>query len=213
VGVSDSPNGQGQLSPEVEEILVTEVREPLVKGVNRFGAYVLTDELGSVDEQLALTGCPARKPRDYDLFRVRPGNDWRLKTLLVEYRGEDPAVPRGFYLINPRLQRAFGSIGKPHLLLTCITSNGSMFVWPVKITSGFGDSWYKSAVRIAELAETNWVRILGSQGSVYMAAVSKRDHGEPRWQGESLDDLLAMAFDGRIVDELTHPLCHAYEVE
>jgi hypothetical protein len=183
--------------------------------LSRFSAFVLPDDGEGVDEEMLLTTCPARQPRETDLFRVRPNDGeavWRMKTLMVDYRWEDPAVPRGFYLIHPRLARVFSGLGKPYLLLTCVTNHGSMFIWPIRLVEGFGDSWCKSRLRIAAMAETQWVRVLGSQGNGYAAVVSRKDHGEPRWQGANLDELLAIAFDGRIVEELTHPLCQTFEL-
>jgi hypothetical protein len=185
------------------------------KPLGRFQEYVLDDDTGAAEEEMLLTACPARQPRDSDLFRVRPdteGGAWRMKTLIVDYRGEDPAVPRGFYLIHPRLARVFSGLGKPYLLLTCVSTFGSMFIWPIRLVEGFGDSWCKSKLRIATMAETQWVRVPGSQGNGYTAVVSRKDHGEPKWQGDTLDELLAIAFDGRVVEELTHPLCRTFEL-
>jgi hypothetical protein len=111
--------------------------------IHRFSAYVLTDDGEELDEEPLLTVCPARQPRESDLFRVRTedeGPGWRIKTLIVDYRGEDPAVPRGFYLIHPRLARVFGRLGKPHLLLTCVTTHGSMFIWPIHLVGPTGGS-------------------------------------------------------------------------
>jgi hypothetical protein len=185
------------------------------KPLSRFQEYILDDDAEAVGEEMLLTACPARQPRDSDLFRVRPDDGaatWRMKTLIVEYRGEDPAVPRGFYLIHPRLARVFSGLGKPHLLLTCVTTFGSMFIWPIRLTEGFGDSWCKSKLRIAAMAESQWVRVPGSQGNGYIAVVSRKDHGEPKWQGANLDELLAIAFDGRVVEDLNHPLCRTFEL-
>ena len=213
------PEPAGEMTlPEVEEDIFVDAEEstaPQGRPLGRFQDFLLPDDADGIDEEMLLTACPARQPRETDLFRVRPDDGaqvWRMKTRMVEYRGEDPAVPRGFYLVHPRLARVFSGLGKPHLLLTCVTSHGSMFIWPIKLVEGFGDSWCKSRLRIAAMAETQWTRILGSHGNGYTAAVSKKDHGAPKWQGATLDELLEIAFDGRIVEELTHPLCQAFEL-
>jgi hypothetical protein len=204
--------------PEAEEEIFTDSaasEAPQGQPLSRFSAFILADDAEDIDEERLLTTCPARQPRETDLFRVRPDDKeqvWRIKTLIVEYRGEDPAVPRGFYLIHPRLARVFSGLGKPHLLLTCVTNHGSMFIWPIRLVEGFGDSWCKSRLRIAAMAEAQWVRVLGSQGNGYLAVVSRKDHGEPKWQGDTLDELLGITFDGRIVEELTHPLCQTFEL-
>jgi hypothetical protein len=201
---------------EVEVVVETEVAESSpAKPIGKFAEYVLVDDEGDLGEEPLLTTCPARPPKEADLFRVRPdegGAVWRMKTLIVDYRGEDPAVARGFYLIHPRLVRVFAGIGKPHILLTCTTVHGGMFMWPIRLVEGFGDSWCRSKLRIATMAETQWVRVLGAHGNGYLAVVSTKDHGAPRWQGDSLDELLGIAFDGRMVEDLAHPLAQTFEL-
>jgi len=221
-----SRNGQGPdhtsptLAPtvaaDVEVVVEAEAREPSPgKPIGRFSQYVLTDDSEDLGEELLLTTCPARPPKEADLFRVRPDDGehiWRMKTLIVDYRGEDPAVARGYYLIHPRLVRVFSGIGKPHLLFTCVTAHGGMFIWPVRLVEGFGDSWCKSKLRIATMAETQWVRILGAHGNGYTAVVSTKEHGDPKWQGDTLDELLGISFDGRMVEDLAHPLAQTFEL-
>jgi hypothetical protein len=136
-----------------------------------------------------------------------------MEAYIVEYRGDHPAVPRGFYLIHPRLSRAFGSKGKKHLILTCVNMNGSMFLWPIKLTEGFGDSWCKSALILVNTAKVKWIKDFHNVGNGYEASASTREHGNPRWLGESFDQLLELAFDGRMVRDRTHPLCDVLEIE
>jgi hypothetical protein len=177
------------------------------------GAFLDDDEVDLGEVPIVAT-CSVHRPREHDLFRVRPGAEWRRNALLVEYRGEDPAVGRGPFLIHPRLRGHFGAYGKPHLLLTCITSGANLFLWPLKITKGFGDSWFRSAVVIAQQAENTWVRMWSVKGGHgYQAAISKHDHGLPRWRGESFEELAELAFADYLVDSLNHPLCRALEIE
>jgi hypothetical protein len=111
------------------------------------------------------------------------------------------------------LKSAFGKKGRKHLIVTCVNTNGSMFLWPIKVTEGFGDSWYRSALIVVKAAKEKWVKDFASDGNGYTAETSKREHGDPRWLGETLDDLLELAFDGRIVSDRTHPLCLELEIE
>jgi hypothetical protein len=181
---------------------------------SRFSEFVLADdEEGGEDSEPVLTKCPAKKPGEFDIFRVRPEEAWCIETLIVEYRGENKALPRGFYLIHPRLKQAFGKKGRKHLIVTCVNTNGSMFLWPIKVTEGFGDSWYRSALRVVTAAKEKWVKDFASDGNGYTVEASKREHGNPRWLGETLDNLLELAFDGKIVSDRTHPLCAELEIE
>ena len=174
----------------------------------------LTEEELDAGEVNVLTVCTARRPNDHEFFRVRPGETWRCYALLVEYQGEDPTLGRGPFLIHPTLRAKFGTLGRPHLLVMCITSGGTVFLWPIHLVKGFGDTWSKSALHIVGLAEQYWVRKWSVRGSGgYQAAISKHDHGEPQWPEESFEELVALAFGDTFVTALDHPLCRALEID
>jgi hypothetical protein len=172
----------------------------------------LDDDVDLDDEERILSACPCRQPRSSSVFRVRPGREWRAEVLIVQFDEEDPAIPRGKYVIAGELRRAFKRFGRRCLLVTCVTDAGQMFLWDIRITEGFGDSWYKSDLKIAKEAESRWLRFLGKNGNVHEAAVSRQEWGEPKWRGESLLALVHLAFDGRVVDSPNHPLCRRYEI-
>jgi hypothetical protein len=203
------------LSAEVEEALDSEDSEDLEPPRRILCEEDLFLDEGEEfeEEEPILTSCPCRPPRSSDVFRVRPGKAWRAEVFIVDYRGDNAAIPHGNYVIARNLERAFKKFGRKYLILTCVTGMGQMFLWPIKIVQGLGDSWYKSDLRIAKDAETHWLRFLGSDGNAHQAGRSKREWGEPRWQGENLFALVNMAFDERIVSAMSHPLCHQYEIE
>jgi hypothetical protein len=214
----EPPPTNGQPSVDIEEKILDPLTDalPLKDGgkLAEIGAAFLDNDDIELDEVSVIATCTVRRPREHDIFRVRREADWRRNALLIEYRGENTAVGRGPFLIHPRLRGHFGSYGKPHLLLTCITPAASVFIWPIRVTKGFGDSWYKSALVIAKLAEDHWVRMWSVKGgSGYLAAISKRDHGEPAWKGQSFEELAEIAFADCFVASLDHPLCHALEIE
>jgi hypothetical protein len=195
---------------EVEAETLEDTPQASVSGLQR---YALADDYDDEEGELLVTSCPVRRPTGSEWFRCRPGDLWQLKTLIVDFRAEHPALTKGAYLIlGARLQQAFRGIGRPHLLRTCVTESGGLFLWPIRITEGFGESWYKSALRIADRAETAWTQYRGSSGNAYEAKTSTLDRGTPRWRGKDLEELLAVGFDGRLVETAAHPLCRHFEV-
>jgi hypothetical protein len=210
-----SGNGEMQAEPlaEVSSNGTGPVSGSSISKLDQISSFILTDDMVGIDEEAVLTSCGAHRPREHDFFRVRPGGEWRATVLLVDYRGDDPALSRRPYLIHPPLAAKFGGVARAHMIYTCVTTTGTMFLWPIKIVEGFGDSWYKSAIRIAELAQTSWMRLISSKGgSGYLATRSTRDHGDPKWRGESLQELLLLAFGDHLVDALDHPLCQVLEI-
>jgi hypothetical protein len=166
---------------ETEDFDVEEAPPLGELGQNRYSEFVEDGDDDGIDSEPLLVKCPARKPNEYDIFRVRPGKKWQMEVRIVDYRGDDPAVSRGFYLIHPKLRQAFGKKGRKHLVVTCVNNNGAMFLWPIKITEGLGDTWYKSALRIVKLAEEVWIKDFASEGNGYGAKRSLREHGDPKW--------------------------------
>ncbi len=182
--------------------------------LDKISGFILTEDIDGLDEEAVLTTCGAHRPKEHDHFRTRLGAEWKAKMLLVDYRGDDPALSRRLYFIHPTLATKFGGIARAHVIYTCVTTTGTLFLWPIKIVEGFGDSWYKSAIYIAEMAQTSWMRLLsGKGGSRYQATRSIRGHGDPKWRGENLQELLLLAFGDHLVDSLDHTLCHVLEVE
>jgi hypothetical protein len=217
----DNPEQQpsnGQPSVQVEEKILDPLSDSLplrdASKLSTISAAFLDDDAIELDKVNVVSTCTVHKPREHDIFRVHAGIEWRKNALLVEYRGEESTMGRGPFLIHPRLRGNFGSYGKPHLILTCITPAANLFLWPIKITKGFGDSWYKSTLVIAKMAEEHWMRMWSVKGgSGYLAAISKCDHGEPKWKGESFEALAEIAFADYFVTSLDHPLCRALEIE
>jgi hypothetical protein len=164
----ESQPTNGQPSADIEERIVdpSSGSLPLTDAgkLSAIAAAFLDDDSVELDEETVVSTCTVHRPREHDNFRVRPGPEWRRNALLIEYRGEDASIGRGPFLIHPRLRGNFGSYGKPHLIVTCITPAANLFLWPIKITRGFGDSWYKSALVIAKLAEEHWIRMWSVKG-------------------------------------------------
>jgi hypothetical protein len=217
-----SRNGHKPIpEPDVPDVETDTLSEPEAEAqdtatVPRKKLFVDSDE-DLLDESPFLTSCRVQQPPSEIVFRVRPGKAWRAEALVVDYRGDDPRLPRGKYLIVGRMQAKFREFGRKVLLVTCVSSTGEVFLWDVKVTLGFGDSWYKSDLLILKQAETQWVRFIRQAGNAHGGRASKKDHGEPRWPGpevESIYDLALLAFSGeRLVEDESHPLCDIYEIE
>ena len=201
---------------ESDALPASKAESPHASTVSRKKLFIDTDE-DLEDEIPILASCSVHQPPKEIVFRVRPGKSWRAEALIVDFRQEDPQLARGKYLIVGPMQAKFKEFGRKVLLLTCVSSNGQVFLWDINVVRGFGDSWYKSDMVIAQTAETQWTRFLGSQGNAHAMRVSKRDHGEPRWPGEEITDiydLALLAFSAeRMVESMDHPLCDYFEIE
>jgi hypothetical protein len=170
----------------------------------------LEDEVNNTDS------CRVQQPPREIVFRVRKGKEWRAEALIVDFRLEDSRVMRGKYLITGDMIPKFKGFGRRVHLVTCISSTGAVFLWDIKVTIGFGDTWYKSDLAIASKAEEEWTRFTGSDGAAHTSKKSKKNYGEPKWPEDITEiyDLALIAFpEERMVETLSHPLCDVYDIE
>jgi hypothetical protein len=98
---------------------------------------------------------------------------------------------------------------KPALLTVAINRLGVTFIWPVKLVSetGMASDWYETAQTACEMAKKDWVRV-----SADMSLGAYRIHKpeglltEPEWPGKSLNELLSIAFRGKVIENDDHPV-------
>ncbi len=162
----------------------------------------ITDD--DVPTEQVLLSIPVRKPKRQDFFRVRPGDDYTLNTIIyVREHGLDKEV----YLIARELRAVLGEDGDRVRLFTCMSRRDVLFLWPAKLpeADGAGRAWHTSALEIAEEAKKSWVRMVSDRDAgSYAMHVAKGDLGEPTWPDLSLKDLIRLAFKERYIDTPHH---------
>src|SRR5262249_49685572 len=104
-----------------------------------------------------LTTVPVRKPPKEAYVRTHPGEDFRMEAALLNLKEE-----REVYLVHPDLRGALAGEPtiKPHLLVTTITRQGVLMLWPLRLHDQNGrlDNWGRSALEAADMAKGQWVR-------------------------------------------------------
>lgn len=146
---------------------------------------------------------PVRKPGKQDFFRVRPGEDWRLETMVLEIK-ED----RETYLVAPELWPELPGELVPKVLLTTINRQGVIAIWPVRLPGEDGrqDNWSRSALEAADLGQRNWIRLVAnmSLGGYEIYQATRDDLPEPIWPDLSFQEILKIAFQDRFIKTLDH---------
>ena len=146
---------------------------------------------------------PVRKPGKQDFFRVRPGEDWRLETMVLEIK-ED----RETYLVAPELWPELPGELVPKVLLITINRQGVIAIWPVRLPGEDGrqDNWSRSALEAADLGRRNWIRLVGnmSLGGYEIYQATRDDLPEPIWPDLSFQEILKIAFQDRFIKTLDH---------
>jgi hypothetical protein len=160
-----------------------------------------------------LTTVPVRKPKPQTFFRVHPDEKYRINVALLELE-EDGDI----YLVPPPVLAALpehiAALVKEHTLYTCMTRQGTVFLWHVKAVPGKGRAaWATSAREGASHAMKEWARIawnhdLGAYEIVPAEEALKIP--EPVWSNiPPFQELLRIGFRNRIITTVNHPVIDA----
>jgi hypothetical protein len=167
---------------------------------------VSQDYADGLGVEQAVTDVPVSKPSKSQWVRTHPDNGYRIETLILELEEE-----RELYLIAPSLHSAL--ITEPtvsrRLLITSITKQGRLFLWPVKLPAPDGKSniWSETAMEAARRASSAWVRIAADMSfGTYRVWEAKTVLDEPRWPSLEFKEIIKLAFQERRISSLDHPV-------
>jgi hypothetical protein len=164
------------------------------------------DFAATVGVKKALVTVPVRKPDKTWFVQVHPDKSYRIQTAVIDLK-EDREV----YLIDPTLwsELATEATFGPRALFTAVTRQGVVFLWPVRLPSHDGriDEWSASAIEAAKMASGKWVRVVANMHlGAYEVFEATGNLPAPTWPDVPLNELLRIAFKGRFVDTLDHPV-------
>ena len=149
-----------------------------------------------------LTSINVRKPNKQEFFRVRAEEEFRRDLALIEFEEDS-----NFYAVAPELVADLSDVLKPTTLFTAITRQGTPFLIPVRLPGPDGISFpaWDSRRAAVERAMDEWLRVQWNrESSGYDIFVAPALKDEPAWPDMSLNDLLKLAFQGRLIESQDH---------
>jgi hypothetical protein len=148
---------------------------------------------------------PARRPSPQDFVRVHPDPTYRENFGMIELKDD-----REDYLVLPHLVPQLPGEIVFKTIFTAINRQGVVSLWPVRLPSPDDkpNAWWQSAREAAELAMTKWVRMRANMSlGAYDLFTAESDIPDPQWSElEPFQDLLRIAYRGRLVVDLDHPV-------
>jgi len=166
------------------------------------------DFAGNQGVEKPLTTVPVRKPGNQPFFQVHPDPEFRLETGVIELR-EDGET----YLVAPNIRAELHGEVTPKILLTAVTRQGVLFLWPIKLPDSEGrqDAWNASAIEASQMAENRWIRLVANRSlGAYEVIVATGEIPPADWsvatRGKTFAELLRLAFRDRYVNSLNHPV-------
>lgn len=160
-----------------------------------------------------LTTIPVRKPSKETFFRTHPDTAYRFQAVLLELKERSET-----YLVAPSLLTELQgeSTLASKMIIPTMTRQGTLLMWPIKLPSpeGYLDPWNQSALEAADQARTKWVRMVSNKSlGAYEIIIAANYREGARWPEKSLDELIRIAFKGRVIQSVEHPVIQALRGE
>jgi hypothetical protein len=173
-------------------------------------ALRLTQDFGAaVGVKKLRTTVPIKKPAKEWWVRVHPDVAYRLETAVLELKEDNET-----YLVHKSLwsELSMESTFSPRLLVTAITRQNVVFLWPIRLPGADGklDDWNRSALDAVSEAERNWIRIQSNRSlGAYETIIATSTIAEPNWTQlieEPFSKLLEVGFRDRFIKDIDHPV-------
>lgn len=161
-----------------------------------------SEDAGQIGSEEVLAHVSVRRPSANEFVRVNPDTTMSLATSVYI------DAERETYFVAPDVRDALVSGVKPVLLVPTVSQRGLFFIWPVSLGDGTGrrNAWHETAREAMELAKISWVKMVSDMASgCYRIFRAKGKLSEPAFPEKGLDELLRLAFRGRIIDSEDHP--------
>jgi hypothetical protein len=159
----------------------------------------------SLGVKKALLTVPCRKPQKQEWVCIHPDPTFHHPANLFEDKLEKGEM----YLVAPGLDTELQGEVLPYILYTAMTRQGVCFLWPVRLPRDDerASTWHDSARSCAAAAKKGWVRVAANMNlGAYDLYETLADWPEPKWPDVSLAKLITLAFKGRILDSVDHPV-------
>jgi hypothetical protein len=152
-----------------------------------------------------LSTVSVRRPKNNEFVRVDPAKS--LTTIVWEDKDEGET-----YFVDPKIRPLMIAGTSTKMLTLAVNQAGAIFIWPVPVDDEFSrkNSWNESARAGFHQAKTEWVKLVGDRGAgLYRIYVAEGELPPPRWPDKAFTELLALAFNNRLIDREDHPIIKA----
>jgi hypothetical protein len=150
-----------------------------------------------------VTHVPVGKPGKGRFFRSSKTDPNSIDVYVYEDKAENT-----FHLVSPEVADVLGNLVRGMTLHLAIDRANNPFLIPVPLPDDNGqrNSWPQSLLGAIEHARERWVRIESDKSAgVYQVHEAQGSLEEPKWPELSLEELVNIAFAGRVINDLEHP--------
>ncbi len=170
-----------------------------------FSSLRLSQNFGqTLGVKKVLTVVPVAKPSKDRFFRTHESSQWVYPAWVFENKATSES-----FILSEEVASILSGLARPVELYTAIDRQNNLFFIPVPLPgpNGVRNPWHESRLQAVMRAKSVWIRITANNdlgGYEVFEATAKLP--EPTWPDLSFDDLLAIAFRGRIITDPDHPV-------
>ncbi len=151
-----------------------------------------------------LTTVPVGKPKKPQFFRTHQAEDMNFPTMILEQK-----ETRECYAVAPNVAQQISELVRAVQMHAAIDRQNNVFLIPVPMPgeSGNRNPWHESLAQAVEHAKMKWLRITANMHTGgYDVYEAEGALPEPVWPNHTIDSLFEVAFRGKIITSLDHPV-------
>jgi hypothetical protein len=170
-----------------------------------FSSLRLSQNFGqTLGVKKVLTVVPVGKPPKDRFFRTHESPNWVYPSWILEDKKTGET-----YIVSEDVASVLGGLVRAVELYTAIDRQNNVFFIPIPLPgpNGVRNPWHESLLQAVMKARTVWLRLSANKelgGYDIFEATAKLP--EPIWPDTTMDELLAIAFRGRIITTPDHPV-------
>jgi len=177
----------------------------MTQNTSPFSSLRLSQNFGeSLGVKKVLATVPVGKPTKDRFFRTHTSPSWVFPTWILENK-----VAGETYIVSPEVASVLGDLVRPVELYAVIDRQNNPYLIPIPLPgpNGVRNPWHESLLQAVLRARLVWLRISANKDlggyDIFEAAASLP---EPIWPDTTMDELLEVAFKGRIITTVDHAI-------
>ena len=151
-----------------------------------------------------LTNVLVCKPKKPQFFRTHSSDDMTFPAMILENKES-----RESYVVVPEVAQEISELVRPVKLHAAIDRQNNVSLIPVQLPGedGTRNPWHESLAQAVEHAKLKWIRITANMhAGGYDVYEAEGELPEPEWPDHDIDALVQVAFRGKIITSLDHPV-------
>lgn len=155
-----------------------------------------------------LTTVQVGRPKKPQFFRTHQDEDMFFPAMILENKEAQES-----YVVYPEVAQAINELVRPAILYAAIDRQNNVFLIPVPLPgdSGVRHPTHESLAQAVEHAKLKWIRITyNKHNSGYDIYEAEAVLPDPDWPSGDIDSLVQIAFRGKIIKSLDHPVIQAH---